>query len=83
MRIWIGTLGVLLASMAFAAHSQPDAETSESGRIWINLGAFSTHLDSDKHYNGDNVGLGVEYELSPDVALLGGRFINSVRRNSN
>jgi hypothetical protein len=83
MRFRYGLMSIALMCAGQGTLAQSDTPTSTESPIWINLGSFSTHLDTGKNYNGDNVGLGIEYGLTPELALLGGRFINSVRRNSN
>lgn len=60
-----------------------DAQPPEVGALWVNLGGFSSHMDRNKGYNEDNVGLGVEYRLQPDMALMAGAFNNSIRQTTS
>lgn len=80
---WIAGGLMLFATHIASAESNVDGGPKRAGSIWVNLGAFSTHLNEGKNYNSDNLGLGLEYSLTPDVTVLGGRFHNSVRHNSN
>lgn len=75
---------LLLASAAWGPGSAlAETPPAAPGALWGNLGAFSTHLDRDKHYNEDNVGLGLEYRLRPDMGLMAGAFHNSLRQTSS
>jgi hypothetical protein len=82
-RTWMA--GALLLCAAHTAWAEPDALASNTntGNLWLNIGALSTHLNESQNYNGNNWGVGLEYGLTPDVSLMGGRFNNSVHRNSN
>lgn len=73
---------LLLASAAFGAGAAL-AEAPQPGALWGNLGGFSSHANRDKDYNENNVGLGLEYQLQPDVALMAGTFNNSVRQTTS
>ncbi|MDR7305818.1 hypothetical protein [Rhodoferax saidenbachensis] len=59
-----------------------DAGPPDAGALWVNLGGFSSHVNRDKDYNENNVGMGVEYRLQPDVALMAGAFNNSIRQTT-
>lgn len=70
--------GLALADTPPAAPPPP-----QTGALWVNLGGFSSHVNRDKGYNEDNVGMGVEYQLQPDVALMAGAFNNSLRQTTS
>jgi hypothetical protein len=51
-------------------------------RLWFSPGLRSYHLDRSKHFNENNLGLGLEYDLAPGRKLIAGEFRNSVDRPS-
>lgn len=76
---------LLLASAAWGpgaalADTEPPAPPDA---LWVNLGGFSSHVNRNKDYNEDNVGMGLEYQLQPDVALMAGAFNNSIRHTTS
>jgi hypothetical protein len=76
---------LLVACVAWvpgAALAEDAAPPPQDGALWVNLGGFSSHMDRSKGYNEDNVGMGVEYGLQPDMALMAGAFNNSVRQTT-
>ncbi len=78
LRVLLAT-GLLTASVIAHADASP-AETPE--QLWVHAGALSFHPNQDKHYNGNNLGLGLEYRLRPDLTLMAGGFSNSLNRDS-
>lgn len=52
-------------------------------QFWVNLGGFSRHFASDKGYNENNLGLGLEYRTSPEIAYMAGAYYNSVRKTTS
>ena len=81
MKTWCYLLVVSAACVPWAAWADAGPPPDE-GALWVNLGGFSSHVNRDKGYNENNVGLGVEYRLQPDVALMAGAFNNSIRQNT-
>jgi hypothetical protein len=61
------------------------AESGDSSKsqIWVNLGGFSRHFASDKGYNENNLGLGLEYRNSPEIAYMAGAYYNSVYKTTS
>lgn len=53
------------------------AEEPEPHKLWINFGGTSWHFHSNKDRNELNYGLGVEYGMTQDTALLAGVYKNS------
>ena len=88
--LWV-LLGTLICASAQVSATPNEAEPGavvtipdkELGKLWANIGGFSSHFSRDKGYNENNVGLGVEYRLSPDVSVMAGRYYNSVRKNTS
>ena len=56
--------------------------TAKRSQLWLDTGFATYHFQSDKHLNGRNPGVGVEYRLSEASALTAGRFFNSDRQHS-
>ncbi len=52
-------------------------------QLWVNLGGFSRHFSSNNGYNENNLGLGLEYRTSPEVAYMAGAYYNSVRKTTS
>jgi hypothetical protein len=79
---------LLLTSLAWGAGAglaetpQPTSTDASTQAIWVNLGGISWHDDRRKGYNENNGGLGLEYPLQADIALMGGAFHNSVHKTS-
>jgi len=61
------------------------ASPGDAGKsqIWVNLGGFSRHFASNKGYNENNLGLGLEYRTSPEIAYMAGAYYNSVRKTTS
>lgn len=80
-RFWM-VAGLLLcwATAALADADKP-AEAFKS-ELWVNVGGFSTHFNSNKNYNESNAGFGVEYRTSPSVSFMAGSYYNSVRKTT-
>jgi len=80
MRRCLSALGVGLAAVGVAAQEAPLVDAS---RLWLNAGFYSAHFDRDKNLRNANPGLGLEYRLSSDWSVTGGRFLNSDNAHSN
>jgi hypothetical protein len=52
-------------------------------QFWVDSGFATYHFDGERGLNGRNTGIGAEYRFRGDLALLGGRFLNSDREHSN
>jgi hypothetical protein len=50
--------------------------------LWLDTGFATYHFQSDKHLNGRNPGVGIEYRFRDDAAVTAGRFFNSDRQHS-
>jgi hypothetical protein len=75
-----------LAALCPLAHAGDVFTKIDPARVrefWIDSGFATYHFDRDKDLNGGNTGLGVEYRVRGDWALMAGRFYNSDRRYSN
>lgn len=51
---------------------------SEAGELWVNTGGISHHFDRSKNFNEVNVGVGVEYRITPEVSAMTGFHKNSI-----
>ena len=83
---WPGRAFLLLALAAPLAQADElftKIEAEPKREFWIDSGFWTAHFDSDKHLNGNNKGLGVEYRFSGTAAAVAGRFHNSDRAWSN
>ena len=67
------------AALAYSP-AQADADTS---RLWLNVGFYSAHFDTDKGLRNANPGLGFEYRIDEDWSATAGRFINSDNANAS
>lgn len=56
---------------------------SEANNIWLNLGFYSHHFDSNKSLRNANPGFGIEYKIDDVKSLTFGRFLNSDNAQSN
>ena len=81
---------VLLLGVSASHADEPPAKISESANatpdkfnLWINPGLVSYHFDRNAGYRGLNWGFGVQSNLSEEVSVLAGNFINSDRVRSN
>lgn len=63
--------------------SNTGVNDKEASRLWINFGGFSSHFHRDRGYNENNTGLGLEYRLDTNTALMVGGYYNSVRKNTS
>ena len=57
-------------------------ESRPLSQLWVNAGMLSYHYEHDKHLNGVNPGLGIEYQFSTTNAITTGIFYNSDREYS-
>lgn len=75
IRFWaVAGLALCSATCALADEDKPE--------IWVNVGGFSSHLNSSKNYNENNAGIGVEYRMSPQTSIMAGSYYNSVRHTT-
>lgn len=51
--------------------------------LWVNPGLFSYHFDRNAGFRGLNWGLGIQSDLSGDMSVVAGTFINSDYARSN
>ncbi|MBI3901650.1 MAG: hypothetical protein HY306_01680 [Nitrosomonadales bacterium] len=60
-------------------------ESAKPGRfnLWINPGLVSYHFDHSAGYRGKNWGFGAQSDLSEQLTVQAGNFINSDRVRSN
>lgn len=58
-------------------------DKTDLDEIWINPGLYSYHFNTEKQFNNNNIGFGVEYRYSTVSAVAAGRYINSMRENSS
>ena len=70
-----------IAGLALCSASAALADADE-GQLWVNIGGFSSHFNSSKNYNENNAGIGVEYRLSAQTAVMAGSYYNSVRNTT-
>jgi len=61
--------------MMLTMHVQ--AEDQEKHKIWIDFGGTSWHFNGNKDRNAANYGLGIEYGINSDSALVAGVYKNS------
>jgi hypothetical protein len=84
-------LGILACSSPLAAAAPTDEAPrsivtipeKDLGKVWVNIGGFSSHFARDKGYNENNVGFGIEYRQTPEIAFMAGSYYNSVRKTTN
>lgn len=62
---------------------QEGANTSNSHNLWISAGMISYHFNREASHRDLNWGYGIQSDLSDDVSVLGGNFINSKYVRSN
>ncbi len=85
----LATAGLLgLAPALVSASTTEAAKAAEPAgtykpQIWVNLGGFSRHFASNKGYNENNLGLGLEYRTSDEIAYMAGAYYNSVRKTTS
>ncbi len=95
-KILIAPLLALIFTTAVRADDIPEPAAASSvipgldmiqpqpqNNVWIDSGFYSYHWDRDKNLNGDNYGLGAEYQFSAVSSVTAGRFYNSDRDYSN
>jgi hypothetical protein len=68
---WLGALGFPAPTLAL------DEEGGQS--IWLSPGFVSRHFERDRGYREDNVGVGIELDLTRESFVQAGSFINSDR----
>lgn len=69
---------------AQAVNAQP--QTSDKQKpllLWLNVGFYSAHFDTDKGLRNSNPGLGVEAVINEDWSATAGTFTNSDDARSN
>lgn len=72
-----------LSSTAASAATAEHPHTTDKPQIWVNLGGFSRHFETDKGYNENNLGLGLEYRTSAEIAYMAGAYYNSVHKTTS
>lgn len=77
-------LACLLPMAAAAVRAEPaiTPPAAQPTEIWINLGGFSRHIGSDRRYNENNLGFGIEWRRWPELAVMAGVYDNSVGKSS-
>lgn len=60
----------------------PPQRSPDEPQLWINLGGFSRHLSGNAHFNERNVGIGLEWRTSHEVAYMAGVYRNSVGKDT-
>jgi hypothetical protein len=65
-----------MATLALATFATV-SDAQEANPWWITPGALSYHFNNRDALNQVHPGLGVEYRISPDWALVGGTYKNS------
>lgn len=50
--------------------------------VWVNIGGFSHHFDRKPNYNESNLGFGIEWRRTREVAIMAGVYKNSVGKPS-
>lgn len=53
------------------------ADTTKANTLWITPGALSYHFKNRDSFNQVHPGLGIEYQLDPNWAVVGGTYKNS------
>lgn len=82
--LWGGVL-VLAALAVPRAHAADEAAPAGEGfkpEVWVNIGGFSRHFDRKANYNESNLGFGIEWRRTPEVAIMAGVYDNSVGKPS-
>ena len=78
----IKSMCFLAALAAAGACSQKVSAQEYKRELWVNPGFISYHFDRSKHYRDFNYGLGAEYMLAPNHALIAGIYENSESQTS-
>ncbi|QIM53804.1 hypothetical protein [Hydrogenophaga crocea] len=81
-RAWLIALALPLVAFAARADEGPAIPAAETPSVWVNIGGFSRHFNRHAHYNERNLGFGLEWRRSPDVALMAGVYDNSLGKHS-
>lgn len=78
---------MMLAGSVAASEPQstaaPKVENDTGSQLWLTTGFRSYHFKRSAGYNENNAGLGFEWRFSPEQAIVGGFYDNSVRRDSH
>lgn len=80
---WLGLVPALAGATTTEASGVATPGSAHKPQIWVNLGGFSRHFASNKGYNENNLGLGLEYRTSPEIAYMAGAYYNSVRKTTS
>ncbi len=77
-------LALPLAGLGVSAAraDEASAAAADQPQIWINVGGFSRHFDRDPRYNENNLGFGIEWRRSPELAVMAGVYDNSLGKPS-
>ena len=79
---WFLCAAAALAVFSSATFAQELKLPERKGELWVNPGLLSYHFDRSKHYRDFNYGLGAEYLLSNNHALMAGIYKNSESETS-
>lgn len=71
-------LAAFIVSLCACCSSEP----SRADGLWLTAAVRSYHMDRSAHYNEHNYGLGLEYQLNRDIALVAGEYKNSFYNKS-
>ena len=56
---------------------------AKAGELWLTTGMWSQHPNQDHyHYNQTNYGIGLAYEVNPNLTYVVGEYENSLYQNS-
>jgi hypothetical protein len=81
-RVWLTALLLPLVAFAARADEGPATPVADTPSVWVNVGGFSRHFNRHAHYNERNLGFGLEWRHSPEVALMAGVYDNSLGKPS-
>jgi len=77
IRTSIATLARIIFGFVAGVSGAFAADAEHSRQVWLNPGFLSWHFERDLDLRGTNWGVGVEVVLTPDHAVMAGKFINS------
>lgn len=71
------------APLAAGADCLTSVETTPKSELWLDSGFATAHFERNRHLNGNNKGLALEYRFNGAMTATAGRFYNSDRAWSN
>ncbi len=71
------SVAVLCCALSSAVAACEAGAADTWPQVWLNPGLYSYHLNRDKGYRDNNIGIGVEVQFNNDHAVLAGSFANS------